>query len=353
MAPTGRMHIRNVWAWNFDQEFDAFLGAAASAGAIVALDTEFPGVVHDGPRGVREERAEEYEALRGSVDLLQPIQLGLAVACPDASLEDLAIQGIWSFNLRFDLSEDLHTEESVAFLATAGIDFPRHAREGVDAELFGSRLAGSPLIGPAAPWWLTFAGFYDLGYLVKMLTQGPQRLPHSFEGFQTLLGTYCPRRHELRNWLPHGSLQNLAREYGVRRSGSAHTAGSDALVTLELFHKVLKPVQESLAIATPSLVGSRFVVPPPGLLPPGLLPPPGLSPPGLAAVASPALSKPRCTASANVWASSARWAMHCTASSTCRAKGCTAPSKIWGAAAREAATEARSAVGRLPAAAAA
>merc|ERR1711959_446883 len=35
--------------------------------------------------------------------------------------------------------------------------------------------------------------------------------------------------------LPNGSLEVLGRKHGVKRWGSAHTAGSDALLTLELF----------------------------------------------------------------------------------------------------------------------
>jgi hypothetical protein len=35
--------------------------------------------------------------------------------------------------------------------------------------------------------------------------------------------------------LPKGSLDALGRRHGVKRLGSAHTAGSDALLTLELF----------------------------------------------------------------------------------------------------------------------
>lgn len=35
--------------------------------------------------------------------------------------------------------------------------------------------------------------------------------------------------------LPTGSLEMLGRQHGVKRWGSAHTAGSDALLTLDLF----------------------------------------------------------------------------------------------------------------------
>jgi hypothetical protein len=81
---------------------------------------------------------------------------------------------------------------------------------------------------------VTFSGSYDLGYLLKLLTSG-RPLPRDFSAFDTALSAFCPRRHELREELPHGSLESLARKHGLQRHGKPHTAGSDALLTLELF----------------------------------------------------------------------------------------------------------------------
>lgn len=229
--------VQQVWAWNLDREFGALLAAAAgeagAGGAILALDMEFPGFLRQEPR--QGARAVRYQALRENVDRLRPIQLGAAVAGADGLL-----RGAWSFNLRFDVDVDLHTAESVAFLRNAGIDFPRHAVEGIEAATLGRRLAGSVLVGQhgRAPWWITFSGSYDLGYLLKLLTSN-RPLPRDFGAFDIALSTFCPRRHELRDELPYGSLDNLARKHGVQRHGRAHTAGSDALLTLELFLRVV------------------------------------------------------------------------------------------------------------------
>jgi len=127
----------------------------------------------------------------------------------------------------------------VAFLRAAGIDFPRHAKEGIEAATLGRRLAGSVLVGQhgRVPWWVTFSGNYDLGYLLKLLTSN-RPLPRDFGTFDVALSTFCPRRHELRDDLPYGSLDTLAQRHGVKRHGAAHTAGSDALLTLELFLQV-------------------------------------------------------------------------------------------------------------------
>lgn len=238
LADAVSCEVHDVWAWNLDAEFAALLMAASvvprstrvegSGSVILAFDVEFPGFLHQEPRmGARTVR---YQVLRENVDRLRPIQLGVAVAGQDGVL-----RGVWSFNLRFDVNVDLHSAKSVAFLRAAGIDFPRHAVEGIDAAALGQRLAASALVGwhARAPWWVTFSGFYDFGYLLRMLTR--DKLPQNFGGFDITLSFFCPRRHELRDELPHGSLDSVARKHGLQRRGLAHTAGSDALLTLELF----------------------------------------------------------------------------------------------------------------------
>lgn len=86
---------------------------------------------------------------------------------------------------------------------------------------------------------MTFSGSYDLGYLYKLLTE--QRLPLEQSSFDECLASLCPRRYELRDKLPLGSLESLVQEHGLMRCRAAHNAGSDALATLELFLTVVRP----------------------------------------------------------------------------------------------------------------
>eukprot|EP00928_Gymnodinium_smaydae_P062767 TRINITY_DN46555_c0_g1_i1.p1 TRINITY_DN46555_c0_g1~~TRINITY_DN46555_c0_g1_i1.p1 ORF type:complete len:507 (-),score=83.80 TRINITY_DN46555_c0_g1_i1:104-1450(-) len=233
----GVRRVREVWAWNLETEFEAFVAAASgdgSNGAMLALDMEFPGFIRQEPRsgapGLR------YQALRENVDRLRPIQLGAAVSSVEGEL-----RGVWNFNLKFDVDTDLHTEKAVAFLRAAGLDFPRHASEGIEASALGELLAGSRLVGQQkrSPWWVTFSGSYDLGYLLKMLTSN-RPLPRDEEAFESILSAFCPKREELREHFPYGSLDRLAQRHGVARYGMAHTAGSDALLTLELFIRLIR-----------------------------------------------------------------------------------------------------------------
>jgi len=225
--------LHDVWSWNFQYEWEAFMSLLAGKGQqerpmMVALDTEFPGfLLEDHPFAPRSAR---YTALRENVDYLWPIQFGLAVA--DGAGAPL---GAWTFNLSFNLATSLYSEDSVRFLQAAGVDFPRHAVEGIEPSTLAWKLSRSPLVGShsESPEWVTFSGWYDWGYLLKLVTGNP--MPYDIAAFDEMLSSLCPTRKELRDLLPRGSLDALLGSHGLKRVGPAHTAGSDALATLELF----------------------------------------------------------------------------------------------------------------------
>eukprot|EP00927_Polykrikos_kofoidii_P077791 TRINITY_DN74697_c0_g1_i1.p1 TRINITY_DN74697_c0_g1~~TRINITY_DN74697_c0_g1_i1.p1 ORF type:complete len:547 (-),score=85.82 TRINITY_DN74697_c0_g1_i1:319-1725(-) len=239
-------------------------GECVGGGTMIAVDTEFPGFARDMPR--QGSREAQYKALRDSVDVLQPIQVGMAVVVNGC------VVGAWNFNMRFDLAKDLHTQEAVVFLNAAGVDFQRHATEGVDAEVFGRSLVYSPFIrfsddaggetvttcAPGEPpQWVTFAGFYDLGYLVKLLTN--DRLPRDACGFDAALAKLCPRRCELADYLPSGSFQSMLDMYSVERCSTAETRGSDALAMLELCCRAVLGVMPKFAPS--AIVGFQHTAP--------------------------------------------------------------------------------------------
>jgi CCR4-NOT transcription complex subunit 7/8 len=224
--------FHEVWDENFEEQFSALLSAVSIAGgssSLCALDMEFPGFLCPDPQFAA--RADHYKALRYNIDKLWPIQVGIAVCSGDGRH-----QGVWNFNVRFDAEVDAHTKESIKFLKDAGLDFPRHRSNGVCPLTLGRRIASSILVGPheRTPCWLTFSGSYDWGYLLKLVTSG-KTLPLLPGMFDQALQFYCPKRRELRDLLPRGSLEVLGRRHGVPRCGAAHTAGSDALLTLDLF----------------------------------------------------------------------------------------------------------------------
>mmetsp|Transcript_62508 Transcript_62508/g.161010 ORF Transcript_62508/g.161010 Transcript_62508/m.161010 type:complete len:459 (+) Transcript_62508:95-1471(+) len=234
MAPVSGEHsyrVHEVWSWNLEAEFNELATiVAAEAHAILAFDTEFPGFLRQEHRSAAP--AARYEALRENVDVLRPIQLGVSVASADGE-----IRGTWSFNLAFDLSVDLHSACSVELLRGAGVDFARHATEGIDIAKFSQLLKDSPLFAQqygGMPLWVTFSGVYDFGFLLKTLTGG-RALPLEESAFEELVSAICPWRIDLQDYMTRGSLNSLARRCGIERHGVGHTAGSDALLTLELY----------------------------------------------------------------------------------------------------------------------
>uniref|UniRef100_A0A7S4ULR8 Uncharacterized protein n=1 Tax=Alexandrium monilatum TaxID=311494 RepID=A0A7S4ULR8_9DINO len=184
--------VQQVWSWNFDDEFEQLVAATSDGGpgAILAFDVTLPGDVAGGQGpGLC---STDHGTLRRSVALLRPMQLGIAVASDEG-----AISGAWSFGLHFDASVDLHTEAALGSLAAAGVDFRRHAAQGVDAARLGARLRASPLLGsrPEGPRWVTRAGTPNLGHLLGLATGCP--LPSDAAAFSAGLSELCPQRAEL------------------------------------------------------------------------------------------------------------------------------------------------------------
>jgi len=91
-----------------------------------------------------------------------------------------------------------------------------------------------------------------------------------------MLDTFCPERIELHDYLPacggvRGSLQDFVAMHGVERCGTQHTAGSDALATLELCCRLavppLQPPLADIAAEADKILEAsvEMVGPPPGL----------------------------------------------------------------------------------------
>lgn len=226
--------VHEVWCWNLDEEFAALIAAVSGeADVVLAVDTEFPGLPwryeRQDPSSEKHSEA-RYRILCKNVNSLRPIQVGIAVSRAGS------FNCVWNFHLRFNIAVDLYEKAAVSLLHAAGVDFDRHASEGIQSHVLGDMLAGSPLFGwhQCSPLWVTFSGEYDLAFLVKLL-RVDQPLPRDPAMFESVLSFYLPRRHELRAQLPRGSLEVLAQMYAVVRHGQPHTAGSDALLTLELY----------------------------------------------------------------------------------------------------------------------
>ena len=240
-------------------------------------DTEFPGIVAR-PIGSFTNKADyHYQTLRCNVDLLKMIQLGITLfsaegELPPAGQTDVNGQTYvnnyvpapctWQFNFRFSLENDMYAQESTSMLAKAGIDFSMHEKNGIDPFDFGALLMSSGLVLLDDVHWVSFHSGYDFGYLVKIMLCKP--LPEDEEEFHKLLNIFFPSLYDIKYLMKHAGrnqavndtpltssaaqilanlgqksgLQDIAEELGVKRLGIAHQAGSDSLVTGEIYWKM-------------------------------------------------------------------------------------------------------------------
>ncbi|KAB8104461.1 hypothetical protein EE612_037388 [Oryza sativa] len=246
--------VRSVWAHNLDEEANLIESLFPSF-RLAAVDTEFPGTVHrPSAPAYTLTRKQKYALLKKNVDELHLVQLGLTLFDAGGRLPDLGTGGaaryVWEFNFReFDLRRHAHAPESIALLRSKGVDFDRTRRGGVDAAAFGPRLRRWLRAGLGRAGLVTFSGAYDLAYMLKMLYGGGgggYRLPGDAATFEFVVRAVIGRTlYDVGKMARHcpgdmrGGLERVAGKLGVRRAvGEAHQAGSDSLLTSQMFMRM-------------------------------------------------------------------------------------------------------------------
>ncbi|KAG7273450.1 hypothetical protein CRUP_032698 [Coryphaenoides rupestris] len=120
----------------------------------IAMDTEFPGVV---VRPIGEFRSTvdyQYQLLRCNVDLLKIIQLGLSFMNQDGDYPPGTTT--WQFNFKFNLTEDMYSQDSIDLLQNSGLQFKKHEEEGIDTLYFAELMMTSGLVLCDNVKWLSF-----------------------------------------------------------------------------------------------------------------------------------------------------------------------------------------------------
>jgi CCR4-NOT transcription complex subunit 7/8 len=229
--------IREVYADNFVKEIKN-LSTYIEKYKYVAFDTEFPGIVFQNNSNVRDAY---YRSIKNNVDKLKLIQLGIALCDEEGNFPPDV--NAWQFNLKFDLSSDLYSHESINLLTNSGINFDTLNSRGIPIDLFGEYMISSGLVLNEEIQWITFHGIYDFAYFLRSLANMP--LPESEMQFFDQLKIYFPNFYDVRYLVRFHdnfrcSLTRLGQELGLPRTGTMHQAGSDSLLTLEIFLVLIK-----------------------------------------------------------------------------------------------------------------
>eukprot|EP00397_Hematodinium_sp_SG-2012_P032500 GEMP01034607.1.p1 GENE.GEMP01034607.1~~GEMP01034607.1.p1 ORF type:complete len:333 (+),score=67.21 GEMP01034607.1:944-1942(+) len=130
--------------------------------------------------------------------------------------------------------------------------------QGIPMARFAEKLASSELrimMKEKEVRWVSFHGLCDFGFLVKFTYKV---LPLSYVAFLQLMVRDFPRVVDLKYMLPTTSLAALGESLHVVRYGFPHTAGSDALFTLNCF-LALDKHQQHYAFCYP-MVGHFFAL---------------------------------------------------------------------------------------------
>ena len=112
--------------------------------------------------------------MKANVDSMHLIQVGLTFSDRHGNLPTFGTSNrfIWEFNFcEFDVTRHPHAPHSIALLRRQDIDFDKNRRFGVNIVRFAELMMLSGLLCNNNIQWIVFHSAYDLGYMVKILSQ--------------------------------------------------------------------------------------------------------------------------------------------------------------------------------------
>ena len=202
------------------------------------MDTEFPGTVYNVDNMTEDFY---YRTLKRNVDKLKLIQLGITLKNEKGEYPKNYPYHTWQFNLEFDKNTEPSHPSSMNLLKQCGIDFDKLKKRGINHNVFAQYFMTSNLVLNPDIKWVSFQGAYDFGYLLKLLLG--TNLPEKEEDFIQLLNLYFINYYDIRilikgNDNMQRGLNRLADQLDVNREGKIHQAGSDSVVTIDVFFKL-------------------------------------------------------------------------------------------------------------------
>ena len=231
--------IIEVYEDNFIQEIKN-IGSLLEEYNYIGMDTEYPGTVYC----VKNMTKDFYfRTLKMNVDSLKIIQLGITLTNSKGEFPKNYKYHTWQFNFEFDKNSDKITQSSLNLLEQCGIDFNKLKKKGIKHRVFAEYFMISGLVLNPDIRWISFHGCYDFGYLLRLLIN--KKLPDTEKEFMNLLDTYFINYYDIKTMVKRkenlqGGLNKLAQSLEVLREGKTHQAGSDSVVTIDVYFKLIK-----------------------------------------------------------------------------------------------------------------
>ena len=231
--------IKEVYEDNFIEEIKN-IGSLLEEYNYIGMDTEYPGIVYCVKNMTKDFY---YRTLKMNVDSLKIIQLGITLTNSKGEFPKNCKYHTWQFNFEFDKNLEKITQSSLNLLEQCGIDFNKLKKKGIKHKLFAEYFMISGLVLNPDIHWISFHGCYDFGYLLKLLIN--TNLPDSENEYLNLLDIYFINYYDIKTMVKRKDslrvgLNKLAQSLEVLREGKTHQAGSDSVVTIDVFFKLIK-----------------------------------------------------------------------------------------------------------------
>ena len=228
--------IIEVYIHNFIQEIK-HLSSYLEEYNYIGMDTEFPGVVFKLDQFTQDFY---YKSIEKNVNNLKIIQLGLSLY--NSKGENPNECSTWQFNFYFDISIDKYSNDSISLLVNSGIKFENLKINGIPHNLFAEYFITSGLLLDKNIHWISYHGASDFAYLLKLALNS--NLPSEEKLFTETLKIYFPSHYDIRILISgkeqiKGGLNKLAQNLDINRIGEVHQAGSDSLVTGQVFFALI------------------------------------------------------------------------------------------------------------------
>ena len=237
---TNTSYIKEVYSDNLEEAMKEIISIKKNY-KYIGMDTEFPGCVYKLKSLTKDFY---YKSMKDSVNKTKLIQLGITFTNDKGEFPQKYEYHTWQFNFKFDQETDNFSQESINLLKNNGINFDKLKKNGISESDFAEKLMGSGLVLNPNCKWISYHGSYDFAYLLKILLK--DNLPESEEEFIKLLKMYFPTFYDVRMMIRDnenlfkGGLNKLISNLNIERKGINHQAGSDAIATVEAFHKLIE-----------------------------------------------------------------------------------------------------------------